>query len=277
MMIRAEPMLRTRVIETLTTRFHGRVELGEIHVWIKHGIHVWGKGLKIYGVGDPNPWQAGVQPLLSVSQFSFETALANLFRDPMRVDTIFVHGLTMNIPPPGERKEIGTLRQRKLSIAVSQFVCSSTKLLISGVRADKSPLQFDIRQLRLTDIGPGQPFRFEAQLVNPRPIGDIHSQGLFGPIEERSPRDSPVAGTYSFTHADLSTFRGIGGILSSTGRYRGTLARIEVQGETDTPDFRLKVSGHPVSLRTEFHAIVDGTDGDTYLTQSWLIFSIPRS
>lgn len=265
MIIRAEPILRTRVIETLATRFHGRVELAQIHVWIEHGIHVRGQGLEIYGVGDPNPWQAGVQPLLSVPQFSFETALANLFRDPMRVDTIFVDGLIMNIPAPGERKQIGRLRAGKMSIAVSRFVCSNTKLLISGSRNDKPPLEIDIRDLRLTDIGPRQPFRFDAELVNPRPIGNIHSLGLFGPIQERSPRDSAVAGTYSFTHADLSTFRGIRGILSSTGRYGGTLGRIEVQGETDTPDFGLKVSAHPVSLHTEFHAIVDGTDGDTYL------------
>lgn len=265
MMIRAEPILRARVIETLTTRFHSRVELAEIHVWIEHGIHVRGKGLKIFGVGDPNPWQPGVQPLLSVPLFSFETALGNLFRDPMRVDTIFVDGLTMNIPAPGERKEIRRLRAGKMSIAVSQFVCSNTKLLINGTRPDKPPLEFDIGDLRLVDIGPGKPFRFDAQLVNPRPVGNIHSLGLFGPIEERSPRDSAVKGTYSFTHADLSTFRGIQGILSSTGRYGGTLARIEVQGETDTPDFALNASGHAVSLHTEFHAIVDGTDGDTYL------------
>jgi hypothetical protein len=38
-----------------------------------------------------------------------------------------------------------------------------------------------------------------------------------------------------------------------------------VDGKTDTPDFQVKISGHKVPLHTEFHAIVDGTDGDTYL------------
>jgi len=38
-----------------------------------------------------------------------------------------------------------------------------------------------------------------------------------------------------------------------------------VDGQTDTPDFRIATSGHPVPLHTEFHARVDGTDGDTYL------------
>src|SRR6202000_1874621 len=75
----------------------------------------------------------------------------------------------------------------------------------------------------------------------------------------------PVEGSYSFTHADLSTLKGIAGILSSTGKYSGELGKIVVDGTTETPDFRLDITGHAVPLHTDFHAIVDGTDGDTYL------------
>ncbi len=38
-----------------------------------------------------------------------------------------------------------------------------------------------------------------------------------------------------------------------------------MDGSTDTPDFSLDTSNHAVPLHTEFHAIVDGTSGDTYL------------
>lgn len=117
----------------------------------------------------------------------------------------------------------------------------------------------------MADIGPGQPLNFDVTLTNPKPAGDIHSTGRFGPLNEQSPRDSAVEGDYSSTNADLGSLRGIAGVLVSTGHYGGTLGRIEVVGQTDTPDFRLAVSGHPVSLHTDFHAIVDGTDGDTYL------------
>ena len=65
------------------------MELGEFHVWIANGLHVEGKGLEIYGATDPNPYQPGVQPLLSIGEFRFQTALRNLFREPMHVDTIF--------------------------------------------------------------------------------------------------------------------------------------------------------------------------------------------
>jgi AsmA-like C-terminal region len=87
-----------------------------------------------------------------------------------------------------------------------------------------------------------------------------------------------VKGHYSFSNADLSTIRGIGGVLSSTGEYEGTLGGIIVVGRTETPDFRIATSGHPMALETEFHAKVDGTSGDTYLDpikakiqHSWLM------
>jgi hypothetical protein len=266
-MIRAQPILRTRVIETLSTRFKSRVELAQLHVWIAGGVHVEGRGLKIYGANDPNPWQDGVQPLLSIGEFRFQTGLRDLFREPMHVDTIFVDELTMNIPPKNDRQQMSSMRRRggKMSITVDHFLCTDTKIIINTMRPNKPPLLFDIAGLHLKDIGPGLPLRFEATLLNPRPVGDIQSTGLFGPLNEQSPRDSAVQGTYFFSNADLGTLKGLGGILSSKGDYSGTLGRIEVQGVTDTPDFQVAVSGHRVPLHTEFHAIVDGTDGDTYL------------
>ncbi len=264
---RAQPILRARVIETLSARFKSRVELAELHVWIANGVHIDGRGLKIYGATDPNPWEPGVQPLLEVGEFHFQTALRNLFREPMHVDTIYVSGLAMNIPPKKERAEFRNMRRQggKISIAVDRFVCADTRLVINTDKPGRAPLEFDISDLRMKDIGPGLPLRFDATLVNPKPIGDIRSTGQFGPLNELSPRDSAVTGDYSFTHADLGTLKGIGGILSSTGNYQGTLGHIEVEGQTDTPDFRIAISGHRVPLHTEFHAIVDGTDGDTYL------------
>jgi hypothetical protein len=43
------------------------------------------------------------------------------------------------------------------------------------------------------------------------------------------------------------------------------LSKIEVEGETDTPDFALTRSGTPVALHTSFSATVDGTNGNTLL------------
>jgi hypothetical protein len=106
---------------------------------------------------------------------------------------------------------------------------------------------------------------FEAELTNPRPVGTIHSTGRFGPWVVADPGQSPVTGDYRFDHADLASFKGIAGILSSTGHYQGTLRDLVVDGEADVPDFRLTHFGTALPLNTRFHAKVDGTNGDTWL------------
>jgi len=265
--IRAEPIVRNRIITTLSNRFKSKVELDSFHVSVSNGIEVSGGGLKIFGETDPNPSEPGVQPLIAVQEFRFQTPLRNLFRSPMHVDTVYVKGVELNIPPKGNRQQMTNMRSKtgKMKIFVDKFVCQDTKLVINTAKPGKPPLLFAISDVKMKDVGPGQPMKFDATLVNPKPVGNIQSSGLFGPWQPDTPQDTPVQGDYSFTNADLGTIKGLGGILSSTGRYSGSLDDIVVHGTTDTPDFRLARSGHPVALHTEFHATVDGTSGDTYL------------
>jgi hypothetical protein len=110
-----------------------------------------------------------------------------------------------------------------------------------------------------------KPLNYDAVLKNPKPVGDVHSTGHFGPWQNDNPRDTPLDGRYEFTNADLSSIHGIGGILSSTGTFGGTLGEIAVDGTAEVPAFRLDVSDHALPLHTEFKAVVDGTTGDTRL------------
>jgi len=264
---RAEPIVKQRIIQTLESRFEGRVELGDFHVSVARGIEVSGNRLKIFGAIDPNLYEPGKQPLIGIREFRFSATLVSLFRSPMHVDTVYVKGMELNLPPKQERQQVADMRKRtaKMKIVVDKFVCEDTKLIINTMNPQKPPLVFAIGDLRMKDIGSGQPMQFDATLMNPKPVGDIASKGLFGPFDPEAPRDTPVQGNYSFSNADLSTIKGLGGILSSTGSYSGTLGNIVVDGQTDTPDFQIASSGHAVALHTEFHATVDGTSGDTYL------------
>lgn len=264
---RAEPIVRTRIIETLSSRFQSKVELDSFHVSVFHGIEVSGGGLKIFGATDPNTYEPGTQALIGIREFRFGSSIRSLFRTPMHVDTVYVKGLELNIPPKQNRQEMSKMGARtgKMTIVVDKFVCEDTKLVINTINPKKPPLEFAISTLKMKDIGSGEPMQFDATLVNPKPVGDIKSSGLFGPWQPSTPRDTPVQGTYSFSKADLGTIKGMAGILSSTGEYSGTLSDIVVHGNTDTPDFRIATSGHPIALHTEFHAKVDGTSGDTYL------------
>ena len=264
---RAEPSLRAAVIETLATRFKSRVELDAFHVSLVKGLQVEGAGLRIFGETDPNNHEPGFQPIVNVAEFRFHMGIRELFRSPLHVDTVYVTGLQLNLPPREHRSEMKPLAPEngKIQIIVDRLVCDQAQLIVNTLRRGKLPLEFDIEKLRMTTIGTGSPMHFDADLTNPKPVGHIVSSGSFGPWQPDSPRDTPVSGTYSFDHADLGTIKGLGGMLSSAGRYAGVLDRIVVDGATDTPDFRLAISGRSVPLHTDFHAIVDGTSGDTYL------------
>ena len=263
----AEPLLRVRVIETLSTRFQSRVELADLRVSVYQGLAVSGKGLMIYGQTDPDIQRPGVQPLIGVDEFRFHAGILSLLRSPTHIRTVYIKGLQLNIPPKQDRQQFRNMGPKggKISLVVDEFRSDKAALIINTNRPDKLPLEFDIQNLVMKEIGPDRPLTFTATLVNPKPVGDIASKGEFGPFNPAEPRESPVHGDYTFSHADLGTLKGIGGILSSTGHYDGTLGRIVADGETDTPDFRINISGRPVPLKTKFHAIIDGTSGDTYL------------
>src|SRR5580704_11402475 len=267
MVSRAEPIVRARVIETLSTKFKAKVELDSFQVSLLKGLQVSGKGLRIFGATDPNNHEPGIQPLISVGEFRFRTGILDLLRSPMHVDTVHVSKLQLNLPPREQRSEMKSMGPKggKIKISVDKLVCDDTQLIINTLKPGKLPLEFDIANLRMTSIGPDGPMHFDADLTNPKPVGNVLSSGSFGPWQADSPRDTPVSGTYSFNNADLGTIKGIGGILSSTGKYDGILDKIVVDGVTDTPDFRIAISGRPVPLHTDFRAIVDGTSGDTYL------------
>jgi hypothetical protein len=267
-----QPMLRRKVVETLAARFHSPVELDRLSVSLTRGVIVTGGGLRILYLAGPTKPDArlNASPMLVVDSFEFGTGWRELLRPTTRVVAVKVRGLQVNIPPKEERgpampddpKRKG---QPMLGIAVDRIECADAKVVIETSKPDKKPLEFAISSLVLKDVGAMKPFHYEAVLVNPKPVGEVRSTGHFGPWQDDNPRDTALDGRYEFTHADLSSIHGIGGILSSTGRFEGTLGNIAVEGVTDTPDFRLDVSDHALPLHTEFRAVVDGTTGDTRL------------
>lgn len=285
---RVGPIVKAKVIASLSARFDSRVELAAFHVSTVRGFEISGDGLKLW----PNHLAMPV-PLLQVDHFSFHIlGWQQLIQTPNYISTVRVSGLVIHIPPKDKRIHIPHLgsgspatppsspsgtddqtpNQSSSQMTVGAILVDNATLVFETDQAGKQPLTFVIHKLALHSVAAGQPMKFAATLVNPKPLGDILSSGDFGPFDAQSPGDTPVDGQYSFTHADLSTIHGIGGILSSQGTYSGPLNRLIVDGTTYTPDFQLAMANHPVPLRTQFHAIVDGTSGDTHLepVDAWL-------
>ncbi len=268
---RAAPILKGRILETLSTRFDAKVELDTFDVSVLKGLEVSGGGLRIFAPNDVV--DAGwTHPLLSLKSFRFRTNVHGLFEHPTRVGSVYVDGLVIDIPPremrqhgvrpPEEKRKPG-----KIKIAVDQILCEDSQLVVETLKPNKDPKVFQLKHIELRHVGPNEPWAYDAVLVNAIPRGDIHASGGFGPWVTESPGDSNLTGRYTFDKADLNTIRGIGGMTSSTGTFHGEVNHIAVDGETHTPGFTLDSANHPMPLTTKFNALVDGTTGDTYLQQ----------
>ena len=265
-MHRATPILKGRVIETLSTRFNSRVEMDGFEVSLVRGLEVSGSGLRIFPE-DEVVAAGATEPLIALGHFSFHANWTGLFAKPMNVGTVHVTGMAIQIPPREMRAQApkGQHHLGQIRIVVDEIVFDDSKLVIGTLKPDKDPLDFEMSHIVMRNVGPDAPWNYDATLVNAIPKGDIHAKGTFGPWNNDSPGDSTVTGHYTFDHADLNPIKGIGGILSSVGEFTGQLNDITVDGTTETPDFSLDTANHAMPLHTKFHAIVDGTSGDTYL------------
>ncbi len=253
---------RAWVVRELQQRFNSEVELESLHVniWPNMGVTGMGLSLRYHNRSD-------LPPMFHVERFSFNLGFLGVLRAPRHIAGVYVEKMTITIPPRGEKKKQAAGQEKKPvpSVIVDEIVCNDTDLIMIPKKAGKEPLDFDIHDLVLKSVGAGKPFDFHGNLTNAKPVGEIATNGNFGPWDADEPGDTPVSGVYKFTNADLGPFPGIAGILSSMGNYKGQLNEIEVEGETDTPDFSLDKVGKPVPLHTQYSATVNGTDGDTYL------------
>lgn len=262
-----QPFLKDRVVATLESRFHAHVQLDTFNISAAQGLNVTGGGLRIVPYGLEK-----FPPVLSADQFSFHMDPGQWANADRHIQLVRVQGLHITMPPKSARQKTnwpGAAKDRKLSslprLFVDRILAKDAQLTVLTDNPAKPPLQFDIHSLQLDADGRAGGMHYIASLRNPKPVGEIHATGNFGPWDADQPRATPVTGDYAFDHADLSTINGIGGILSSTGHFAGPLDHLTVDGETRTPDFRLSEAEHAMPLRTTFHAIVDGTTGDTYL------------
>ncbi|MGH9504929.1 MAG: AsmA-like C-terminal region-containing protein [Terriglobales bacterium] len=256
----SNPYLRKKVVEILGEKFHAQVELKDFHVYLFPGVRIEGSGLVLRHEG-----RTDVPPLISIGEFSAQAGILGLIGKPWKIRQVRLQGLTIQIPPKEERMEQDWSKARDLPILIGEIVSDDAELRLLPKSADKNPHVFAIHHLVMHSVGLHRPAQFTAELTNAIPPGEIATEGTFGPWSPDDPGQTPLAAEYRFDKADLGVFKGISGILSSTGKFGGVLEKIEVEGKTSTPDFTVTIGGHPLDLETVFNATVDGTNGDTLL------------
>ncbi|HXJ86545.1 MAG TPA: AsmA-like C-terminal region-containing protein [Candidatus Binatia bacterium] len=180
------------------------------------------------------------------------------------VPRVIAIGARVFIPPFGNNVQF---HSQHSTTVVDELIANGTKVEFLSPDRHASSLLFDVHEALLRSVRWGRPIQYRLRLHNPNPPGEILVEGKFGPWADGHPQDTPLSGIYTFEHADLGTYGGIGGTLSSTGKFDGVLKHINVSGTTDTPDFVVTSGGHKHRLSTRFDAYVDATHGDTFLNR----------
>ena len=262
---RLTPHVRDATVTALEERFRSEVNLDSLQVSVFPRPEVFGSGLDVR-------FKEGVRriPMIRVDSFASSAGLWGVLTSPLHLRSLELQGLVVTLQT-GLRREPNAAGKpsppspKRQRLLVDEIVARAARLEIVSRDPGKLPRVFEIHDLVMRDLGDSDGSDFRASVTNWKPRGKVTTAGTFGPWHGDEPRQTPIRGKYDFQSADLNTIKGIAGMLTSTGEYSGVLERIQVKGETDTPDFSIDVAGRPVPLKTKFQAVVDGTSGDTWL------------
>ncbi len=252
--IRYWPFAQKSVIQDLQEASDSRVQIRAFH-----STYFPNPGCVLDGVMFSHGPDTG-KPLITIERLTIQSTYLNILA--RRISRVTAEGMRVIIPPFGSGQPFHTTHS---TITIDQLVANGSTLEFSSQNPNKQHLRFDIHEATLGDVGWEGAFTYRVKVHNPEPPGEISAQGKFGGWVQNDAGKTPVSGEYQFERADLSVYHGIAGVLSSSGKFDGTLAHIEISGTTDTPDFEVKSGGHPTRLSTKFSAYVDAMHGDTFL------------
>jgi hypothetical protein len=262
--------LKQRVIALLTDELESEVIIERLEGRIFPRVSVSGGGVVIRQKG-----RTDVPPMITIDGFEIRGTLRDLLQKPRHVAEVRLQGLRVTIPPGDDSQTVREAPDRQQAsnvrklqqVVIDRFEAPDTVITLVPKRPGKPPKVFTVHHLVMDSLGINETMPYLATLTNPVPKGEIETSGTFGPWNVAEPARTPITGRYTLANANLDTITGLSGILRSAGQFSGPINRIEVQGTTDTPKFQVDAGGLPVPLQTTFTAVVDGSDGDTYLRQ----------
>jgi hypothetical protein len=260
-----QQIIRAQTEVYLQNQFHSDVEIKGFQVSLRPDVHVVVTGVVLRHNG-----RTDIPPLIEIAKITMSASLMKLLGKKIVVSSVHLEGLQIHTPPrqPGAKPLIhakGLDLAEKYPVVIDEILADDAILVALPTDPSKAPRPFFIHHLEMHNFRFDQPAAFHALLTNPKPLGEIDSDGEFGPWNAEEPSATPVDAKFSLDHADFRTLKGLSGFLSSKGKFKGPLDYLEVEGETDMPDFALRTASHPMPFHTDYSAIVDGTNGNVIL------------
>jgi hypothetical protein len=241
-----------RALDTLRGVFAGDVQVQSFDVSLWPRVQMSARGMTI---GD-NP----AHPLIRA-----EIADAQCGLLPWHVRRLALRGLSLHLPAvrvAGAKKPAYVW-----NVSIDEIVSEGVYLEILPSGGKQTPLHFELARLRLNNFNPAGVADFSADLA----IGElgalIQTSGRLGPWNALDPSATPLQGVYAMPRCDLAALPELRGAVSSNGRFRGILQRIEISGAASASEFSLSPEERPQPLRATFQAAVDAWDGSASIEQ----------
>jgi len=211
---------------------------------------------------------AGLPPLGTARSVMLQGTWLDLLTLRKRVHQVDITGLHIVIPPIGSdanHKDFPAGSSADFggpTAAIEQLILHDSTLDI--MRADGSRFSFPIQELTIRDMQKGQALKYDVDMRNAKPNGRILSTGSFGPINSNNLGSTPLSGQFTFSQVSLHDLGEISGTLSSKGQFQGTLAAIDANAASNTPDFSVD-GGKPTPASASVHCTINGVNGDIVL------------
>ena len=233
----------------------------------------WPPGCVAEGISFLHRKHKNKPPLITIDKLVIEGSYTALLTVQHRLSRVILVNMHVTVPPsdpnggPNPVMPLTYSSNPQQSIAIDRLVADGAVLDFLSRDQAKKPFHIAIKKLMIDRLGNNAPLVYRTVISNSLPPGEIRSNGRFGPWNPQNPSSTPVQGSYSYENANLAAFSALSGTLFSSGSFTGTLGQIAVSGTASVPNFRLTDTGHTRKLSTEFHAMVDGTNGNTALQQ----------
>ena len=258
------PFTERAVKQALQDRFARQVEIRGFR------MIYWPPGCVVDGISFLHHQRKDLPPLITVQSLTIRGSYAGLLGIHKRVPEIRVVGLHVLVPPKRPDGHSSNLMPLTTStsgkqLGIGELTTDDALLEFRSAEPGKESLKMPIHRLTLDHVGESDSIGFHAAFLNTEPPGEIRSEGRIGPWNEDDPGSTPVSGSYTYENVNLGAFQGLGGTLSSRGKFSGTFGHLDAEGQVDVPNFNVSTSSHTVHLTSEFQAVVDAMNGDVSL------------
>jgi len=148
------------------------------------------------------------------------------------------------------------------STAVQLFVMHDAVLDI--LRTNGGRYTFPIHEVRIGNLQAGKAVSYSIDMMTPRPTGHIQANGSFGPLLPKNLGGTTLSGTFTYTQVDFKSIGGMSGMMTSQGKFLGSIDAIQVSATSVIPDFAVG-RGKQTQVTVVSQGTVNGLNRDIVL------------